>query len=321
MNTDWRAWEDDLSIQSSENVNFSVETAGVGSRLGAAFVDSLIQIVTIILIVIAAVWARSYLPNGTTWVKWFDSVGGALLMLLIAVIWLSYHFLFEWLWDGQTPGKRWNGLRVLQNDGMPAGMWPIAVRNLLRTIDFLPFGYAVGGATALLSSHNRRIGDMVAGTIVAREKHEAGQRVLDINQAADAFLASFSTLQTSSQTSPNNAANVTNAFPTSIPISIPTSIPTSIPGADVSLRDLPMDAPFRADAPPFDVKKLNAEDREFLLGFLSRRDKLKPDARARLAHSLATRIAAKIQLAPPSRDESEAFLTTLLMVLHEKNRE
>ena len=312
MNTDWRAWEDDLSIQSSENVNFSVETAGVGSRLGAAFVDSLIQMVAIILIVIAAAWARSYLPNGATWVKWFDSVGGALLMLLIAVIWLSYHFLFEWLWDGQTPGKRWNGLRVLQNDGMPAGMWPIAVRNLLRSIDFLPFGYAVGGATALLSSHNRRIGDMVAGTIVAREKHETGQRVLDINQAADAFLLSFPTSQTlsqpSRQTPPNNAANATNAFP------------TSIPDANVSLRNLPIDTPFPAEAPPFDVTKLNDEDRELLLGFLSRRAKLKPDARARLAHSLATRIAAKIQIAPPSRDASEAFLTTLLMVLHERNR-
>lgn len=308
MNTDWRAWEDDLSIQSSENVNFSVETAGVGSRLGAAFVDSLIQFVTVILIVIAAVWARSYLPNGANWVKWLDSVGSAILMLLIAVIWLSYHFLFEWLWDGQTPGKRWNGLRVLQNDGMPAGMWPIAVRNLLRSIDFLPFGYAVGGATALLSSHNRRIGDLVAGTIVAREKHEAGQRVLDINQAADAFLASFSTLQSSSQTPPNKAANAKNAFP------------TSIPDANFPLRDLPIAAPFPANAPQFDVKKLNDEDRELLLSFLSRRAKLKPDARARLAHSLATRIAAKIQIAPPSRPDSEAFLTTLLMVLHERNQ-
>ena len=304
MNTDWRAWEDDLSIQSSENVNFSVETAGVGSRLGAAFVDYLIQIVVVVLLVIAAFWGRSYLPNNATWVKWLESVGGALLMLLIAVIWFSYHFLFEWLWDGQTPGKRWNGLRVLQSDGMPAGMWPIAVRNLLRTIDFLPFGYAVGGATALLSAHNRRIGDMVAGTIVAREKHEAGQRVLDINQAADAFLASFATLQTSTSQTPDNTAS---------------AFPTSIPSADVPLRDLPRAAPFPAEAPPFDVKKLNDEDRELLLGFLQRRNKLKPDARARLAHSLATRIAAKIQLAPPSRDESEAFLTTHLMVLHEKS--
>ena len=313
MNTDWRAWEDDLSIQSSENVNFSVETAGVGSRLGAAFVDYLIQFVSALLIFIAVLWGRSYLPD-TYWFWWITKTDEEMIILLIALpIFLSYHFLFEWLWDGQTPGKRWNGLRVLQNDGMPAGMWPIAVRNLLRSIDFLPFGYAVGGATALLSSHNRRIGDMVAGTIVAREKHETGQRVLDINQAADAFLASFSTLQSSPQISLNNAANATNAFS------------TTAPNADVSLRNLPIDTPFPAersseisnDAPPIDVTRLNDEDRELMLGFLQRRAKLKPDARARLAHSLATRIAAKIQLAPPSRNEAEAFLTTLLMVLHE----
>lgn len=307
MNTDWRAWEDDLAIQSSENVNFSVETAGVGSRLGAAFVDTLLQTLAVILIIVAAVWARSYLPRNTTMMNWIDSVGGALLMLLISVIWLSYHFLFEWLWDGQTPGKRWNGLRVLQNDGMPAGMWPIAVRNLLRTIDFLPFGYAIGGATALLSSHNRRIGDMVAGTIVAREKHEAGQRVLDINLAADAFLATFSTLQTIPQTAPNA---------------------TPIPNASVPLNDLPQSTTFSSSQwsaptspfPTLDLSKLNDEDRELLLGFLQRRDKLKGDSRARLSHSLATRLCAKLSLAPPSRAESETFLTTLLMAIEQRER-
>lgn len=314
MNTDWRAWEDDVSIQSSENVNFLVETAGVGSRLGAAFVDYLIQIVSFVLILIAAVWLRSYLPNNAEWVKWLDSVGGALLFLLLATIWLSYHFLFEWLWDGQTPGKRWNGLRVLQADGMPAGMWPIAVRNLLRTIDFLPFGYAVGGVTALLSQHNRRIGDLVAGTIVAREKHEAGQRVLDITQAADAFLASHQTLQTASaQTSTPAPFETPNRSASSVEPNISFGASNSV---NSGVNNTAWASPHQQMSPsPIDASRLNDEDRELILGFLQRRDKLKPDPRARLAHSLATRLSAKLQMPAPARDEAEAFLTTLLIAL------
>ena len=269
--------------------------------------------VTIILIVIAASWARWYLPSNANWAKWIDSIGDALLILLAAIIWLSYHFFFEWLWDGQTPGKRWSGLRVLQSDGMPAGLWPIAIRNILRTVDFLPFGYAVGGATALLSSHNRRIGDMVAGTIVAREKHEAGQRVLDINQAADAFLFSFNTPQTASAMSNTGAAVVATSV--SSPAISSSVVASNVAFANASNTD--SNLTFSPPTTPI-LPKLSDEERELLTSFLQRRDKLRPEPRARLAHSLATRLSTRLKITAPNREESEAFLTTLLMALHQQ---
>jgi hypothetical protein len=45
-----------------------------------------------------------------------------------------------------------------------------AVRNLLRLVDWLPFGFAAGVASILLSARNQRLGDLAAGTIVVVER-------------------------------------------------------------------------------------------------------------------------------------------------------
>ena len=68
--------------------------------------------------------------------------------------------------DGQTPGKRVMELRVVAADGAPIGWMASFVRNLLRTVDALPVGYAVGLITSLGDPWGRRLGDMVAGTVV-----------------------------------------------------------------------------------------------------------------------------------------------------------
>lgn len=90
---------------------------------------------------------------------------GIYLLALFAVFW-GYPIAFEQLWNGQTPGKRVMGLRVISADGAPVGLLASVVRNLLRTVDMLPFGYALGIVTGLLDAHGRRIGDMVAGSLV-----------------------------------------------------------------------------------------------------------------------------------------------------------
>jgi uncharacterized RDD family membrane protein YckC len=164
-------------------------------------------------------WAWSYLPQQAAWAQWLESVAGALLLGALAVVAFAYHFLFEWLWDGQTPGKRWLGMRVLHTDGMPAGTWAIMVRNMLRFVDFLPASYGLGAFVALVNPHNRRIGDLVAGTVVARQKHDSSRKhVLDINEAADAFLTSYAQMR-QGQAAPAadstaNAASSTLLLPT-----------------------------------------------------------------------------------------------------------
>lgn len=97
---------------------------------------------------------------------------GLSLVALFLVFWV-YPILFETLWHGQTPGKRAMALRVVSADGAPVGWLPAITRNLLRTVDMLPFGYAAGLVASLADPHGRRLGDMVAGTVVvhAADRH------------------------------------------------------------------------------------------------------------------------------------------------------
>ena len=78
--------------------------------------------------------------------------------------------LFETIWNGQTPGKRAFGLRVVRDGGYPITFYASAIRNLIRIADFLPFGFAAGALTIFLQSEYKRLGDLVAGTIVIKER-------------------------------------------------------------------------------------------------------------------------------------------------------
>ncbi len=90
---------------------------------------------------------------------------GPLLIALFAIFWV-YPIGFEALWNGSTPGKRLLGLRVIAANGAPVGWLAAMARNLLRVVDMLPFGYAIGLLASFADPWGRRLGDMVAGTLV-----------------------------------------------------------------------------------------------------------------------------------------------------------
>ena len=90
---------------------------------------------------------------------------GMYLILVFVMLWL-YPVVFEAMFDGQTPGKRAMELRVVSADGAPVGWLASFIRNLLRTVDALPVGYGFGLAASLADPFGRRLGDMVAGTLV-----------------------------------------------------------------------------------------------------------------------------------------------------------
>jgi len=93
---------------------------------------------------------------------------GLLLVLLFALEWV-YYVCFDLLWRGQSPGKRALGLRVVSAQGLPVGLGDSLLRNLLRAADFLPFGYVVGVTCMLFDGRFRRLGDLVAGSLVIYE--------------------------------------------------------------------------------------------------------------------------------------------------------
>ncbi|CAN0401027.1 unnamed protein product, partial [Phaeothamnion confervicola] len=97
------------------------------------------------------------------------------MLALFAISW-GYSVYFEVQHHGQTPGKMAAGIRVIRSDGMPVGLREASLRSLLSLVDGLPTPtYALGGLVSLRDAQSRRIGDMVAGTLVIRESSPVGQ--------------------------------------------------------------------------------------------------------------------------------------------------
>ncbi len=152
-------------------MEFSV--AGIGSRFLAIALDTAIQTAAGIAILLIF----TFVPALSSMVGREAGVWGVALMIaLLFALMYGYFAVFEVLWNGQTPGKRAAGIRVIKESGRPLSAAESIGRNLLRIIDQLPGFYAIGIVTAMLNSHNKRLGDFVAGSIVVRESSLAAMR-------------------------------------------------------------------------------------------------------------------------------------------------
>ncbi|MFC5743818.1 RDD family protein [Dyella tabacisoli] len=87
-------------------------------------------------------------------------------MLVMFVLMWFYPVVCEVFFHGQTLGKRAIGLRVVNADGTPVTWVPSMARNLLRVVDMLPGVYGVGLVSTLIDPYGRRLGDIIAGTMV-----------------------------------------------------------------------------------------------------------------------------------------------------------
>jgi uncharacterized membrane protein SpoIIM required for sporulation/uncharacterized RDD family membrane protein YckC len=152
-----------LEVETPEHVVLDLEIAGIGSRALAAIVDMLILVGGIF----AAMVAFGILVGfGLTLGPW----GSAILLLGGFAVWTGYFVFFEGLRRGQTPGKRLVGIRVLMDTGHAVTLSAAAARNLLRMADFLPPPYFLGAILVAFHPRGKRLGDMVAGTVVARDR-------------------------------------------------------------------------------------------------------------------------------------------------------
>jgi len=162
--------DETLVIETPERVPLHFALASIGNRFIACAIDHTIQIVFLITVAIFGAIVTnaqdigSRIMNAPKWVI-------ALLVVIQAVIFDGYFAVFEWIWRGQTPGKRWLKLRVIREDGRPISFFEAVVRNLLRLVDFLipPF-YSIGLISVFASARDQRVGDLVAGTVVVRER-------------------------------------------------------------------------------------------------------------------------------------------------------
>ena len=135
-------------------IHLEAQVVGPIPRIFAFAIDLIIRGVILAVLSIASI------PLG------IGGVGGGFFLIILFVIEWLYPVLFELLARGQTPGKKLLGIAVVNDDLSPVTLGTSLIRNLLRTVDFLPLFYLAGIVTMLTNRRFQRLGDLAAGTLV-----------------------------------------------------------------------------------------------------------------------------------------------------------
>jgi uncharacterized RDD family membrane protein YckC len=181
---------DQLVIDTPEQIALELPLAGTGSRSLALVVDTLLQVLLYALLGLIAVGVR-LVTGPRVFAGAFRVLGAlapAVLLFLAFCVYWGYFALFETLWKGQTPGKRFVGIRVIKDSGRPISAFEAIGRNLMRAVDGLPGMYAVGVVSMFVSRQNRRLGDYVAGTVVVHDHAGEARPYIEERRAATDLL-------------------------------------------------------------------------------------------------------------------------------------
>jgi len=148
-----------------EAVALEFRTANLGSRILAYLID----MVVVVAGILAGLFAVALLGQASDVVV-PDWVALTIVLVLLPAWWLGYFIAFETLWRGRTLGKAALGLRVVTKEGAPVRFRHAAIRGLLGLVDFLVLGGFLAVVFILFTRDNQRLGDLVAGTLVLRER-------------------------------------------------------------------------------------------------------------------------------------------------------
>lgn len=161
-----------ITIQSSELFFLENELADLGSRAFAYLLDLIFRALGMIAFGIVGSWIGALYGNRI------------IIIIPIIFIWfIGYPVFFEIVYNGKTPGKKIVGLRVLKSDGSRLSILDSIIRNIMRIVDSLPMGYFIGMLVILFEKHKRRVGDILANTIVIYDR-SANKSILDyLNKA------------------------------------------------------------------------------------------------------------------------------------------
>jgi uncharacterized RDD family membrane protein YckC len=267
--------EDRYVTSTPEGVSLSFVLAGLGSRASAYLIDVLVQfIVDLIALVVLRATAltatSAYLALG-------------IYALISFVVMFGYFVIFEILDSGRSPGKRALGIRVTRVDGSGVNFRASLVRNLLRVLYLIPIFYLVDAWLILGTERNQRMGDLLAGTLVVRDR-----------------IGAVSSMSGGNWEDPRLWSQPQTA-----------GAPWGPPGQPV------WGAPPPGWLPPelalWDVTAVTPADLAVVQAYLARRFQYDPTARNKLAEDLARRLWPKVAgLSGPM--EAEHFLEALALV-------
>jgi len=153
--------DSELIVSTPERVSFDYQVAGLGTRAIAQVLDLLIVTALLTALFFGGLALGVYLNNSVLYdlVEIFGSF----------VIVFGYFWISEALWSGQTIGKKAFRLRAVGDRGEPMTFFQAGIRNVVRLVDFLPYGYGVGMVVLFINGKGKRLGDLAAGTIVVKD--------------------------------------------------------------------------------------------------------------------------------------------------------
>lgn len=268
---------DQLNIDTPELVAIEMPLAGIGSRFIAILVDYLIWGAAFFLIIaMGAIIISAVHFLGRVSANW--AVG--IFVLIVFLLQWGYFALFEAFGNGRTPGKRVAKIRVIHQSGRGISFIESLARNLVRFVDYMPGFYAVGVVAIFVSRRHQRLGDMVAGTLVVRD------RLIEPPHWSGA-----------------SSRTITG--------------PAFAPAADTSPMAAPH---LRVALPAPALAKLGAWDLEVLEGFFARRLDMDLATRGALAGRIASALSAKSGLTIPPDTSIETFLEAVAHQLRDLGR-
>ena len=186
---------DKLSIDTPEQVALDFSLATVGSRFLALAIDTVIQagagFALFFLAGLVGLLSQLAWAGLRPW-------GFAVLFLAWFLVYYAYFAVFETIWNGQTPGKRVIGVRVISVSGRPITAYEAILRNVVRIADQLPGIYAVGILAVFLTERSQRLGDLAANTVVVHDR-AVERGALDINVTATALTTRYGAARLASE--------------------------------------------------------------------------------------------------------------------------
>jgi uncharacterized RDD family membrane protein YckC len=162
-----------LEVRTAEAIAVRYELAGLGSRFLALTLDLVIQFAAVAAVAVAAGVFAAPLARALAAIKLDKTISVVLISLLALLsfaLFFGYFIIFELVWNGQTPGKRALGIRVVRDEGFPVDAGAAIVRNVVRVVELAAGFYVISALVTLLSPENKRPGDFAAGTIVVRDR-------------------------------------------------------------------------------------------------------------------------------------------------------
>lgn len=276
--------DSDLVVATPERVSFGYQVAGLGTRAIAQLLDLLIVFGILVALSLAAGGAAALTDNAI--------VADLILIIGGFITVFGYFWVSEAMWSGQTLGKKAFRLRAVGDRGEPLTFLQAGIRNIVRIVDFLPYGYGVGVVVLFINGKGKRLGDLAAGTIVVKDSDHvwlwqlAGARPFDVAPPGQA-----------------SAAGQQPQIPQSPPgyPAYPSPPPPLQPAAAAPLTYAPAS---QAEAI---LRRLDPDLRRFIVSYARRRPQLTLDIRVQLAAS----VQQKLQQAVPDMFEQQGPLATL----------